>query len=46
MDLVGSDISFVGRDADLFIDTGEFTQLLDVAVLRLVGVVRKGFVVL
>ena len=46
LDLVGSDVALVGGDADLLIDTGQFAQLFDVAVHRLVGVVRKGFVVL
>ena len=46
MDLVGADVALVGGNTDLFIDTGEFAQLLDVAVHRLVGVVRKGLVVL
>ena len=32
MDLVSSDISLVGRDADFFIDTGEFAQFLDITV--------------
>ena len=31
LDLVGADIALVGGDADLFIDTGELAQLLDVA---------------
>ena len=46
LDLVGADVALVGGDANLLIDTSEFAQLLDVAVHRLVGVVRKGFVVL
>ena len=46
LDLVGSDVALVGGDANLLIDTSEFAQLLDVAVHRLVGVVRKGLVVL
>ena len=46
MDLVGSDIPFVGRDADLLIDTGKFAQFLDITVHRLIGIVRKGLVVL
>ena len=46
LNLVGADIALVGGDADLLIDPGQFAQLLDVAVHRLVGVVRKGFVVL
>ena len=46
LDLVGSDVALVGGDADLFIDTGELAQLLDVTVHCLVGVVRKSFVVL
>ena len=46
LDLVCADIVLVGGDADLFVDTGEFAQLLDVAVHRLVGVVRQGFAVL
>ena len=45
-DLVGADVALVGGDADLLIDTSQFAQLFDVAVHRLVGVVRKGFVVL
>ena len=44
--LVGEDIAFIGGDADLLIDTGELAQFLDVAVHRLVGVVRQGLVVL
>ena len=46
LDLVGADIALVGGDADLLIDTSEFAQLLDVAVHRLVGVVRQSLVVL
>ena len=46
LDLVGADVALVGGDADSLINTGEFTQLLDVAVHRLVGVVRQGLVVL
>ena len=46
LDLIGADVALVGGDADLFVDTGEFAQLLDVAVHRLVGVVRQGLVVL
>ena len=45
LDLVGADVTLVGGDADLLIDTGQLAQLLDVAVHRLVGVVRKGLVV-
>ena len=46
LDLVGADVALVGGDTDLLIDTGESAQLLDVAVHRLVGVVRQGLVVL
>ena len=46
LDLVGADVALVGGDADLLIDAGEFAQLLDVAVHCLVGIVRKGLVVL
>ncbi len=46
LDLVGADVALVGCDADLFVDTGELAQLLDVAVHRLVGIVRQGLVVL
>ena len=46
LDLVGADIALVGGDADLLIDTSEFAPLLDVAVHRLVGVVRQSLVVL
>ena len=46
LDLVGADVAFVGGDADLLIDAGEFAKLLDVAVHRLVGIVRQGLVVL
>ena len=46
LDLVGADVAFVGGDADFLIDAGELAQLLDVAVHRLVGIVRKGLVVL
>ena len=46
LDLVGADVALVGGDADLLIDAGEFAQLLDVAVHRLVGVVRQGLSVL
>ena len=42
LDLVGADVALVGCDADLLVDTGQAAQLLDVAVHRLVGVVRKG----
>ena len=33
LDLVGSDVALVGGDADFLIDTGEFAQFLDVAVI-------------
>jgi len=46
LDLVGSGVALVGGDADFLIDTGEFAQFLDIAVHRLVGVVRQGLVVL
>ena len=46
LDLVGADVALVGGNTDLLINTGQLAQLLDVAVHRLVGVVRKGFVVL
>ena len=46
LDLVGADVALVGSDANLLIDSGEFAQFLDVAVHRLVGVVRQGLVVL
>ena len=46
LDLVGSDVALVGGDTDLLIDTGEFAQLLDVAVHCLVSIVRQGLVVL
>ena len=46
LDLVGADVALVGGDADFLIDTGELAQLLDVAVHRLVGIVRQGLVVL
>ena len=46
LNLVGSDVTLVGGDADLLIDTGQLAQLLDVAVHRIVGVVRQGLVVL
>ena len=46
LDLVGADVALVGGDADFLIDTGEYARFLDVAVHRLVGVVREGFAVL
>ena len=46
LDLISADVALVGGDANLLIDTGELAQFLDVAVHRLVGVVRKGLVVL
>ena len=46
LDLVGADVALVGGHANLLIDAGEFAQLLDVAVHRLVGVVREGLAVL
>ena len=46
LDLVSSDVALVGGNTDLLIDTGQLAQLLDVAVHRLVGVVRKGLVAL
>ena len=46
LDLVGADVALVGGDTNLFIDTSEFAQLLDISVHRLVGVVRQGLVVL
>ena len=42
LDLVGADVALVGGDADFLIDTGQLAQLLDVAVHRLVGIVRQG----
>ena len=46
LDLVSADVSFVGSDANLLINAGEFAQLLDVAVHCLVSIVRQGLVVL
>ncbi len=46
LDLVGADVALVGCDADLLVDTGQTAEFLDVAVHRLVGVVRQGFAVL
>ena len=46
LDLVGSDVALVGRDANLFINSGKAAKFLDVAVHRLVGVVRQGLAVL
>jgi len=46
LDLVGADVALVGGDANLLIDAGELAQLLDVAVHRLVGIVREGLAVL
>ncbi len=46
LDLVGSDVTLVGGDADFLVDTSQAAQLLDVAVHRLVGVVREGLAVL
>ena len=34
LDLVGADVALVGGDTNLFIDTSEFAQLLDIAVHR------------
>lgn len=45
LDLVGSDVALVGGGADFLIDTGQLAQLLDVAVHRLIRVVRQGLVV-
>jgi len=46
LDLVGVDVALVGGDADLIIDTSEFAQLLDVAVHRLIRVIRQGLALL
>ena len=46
LDLVGANVALVGGDADFLVDTSQAAQLLDVAVHRLVGVVREGFAVL
>ncbi len=46
LDLVGVDVTLIGCYADLLIDTCQLAQLFDVAVHRLVGVVRQGLVVL
>ena len=46
LDFVGADVALVGGDTDLFIDTGEAAQFLDVTVHRLVGVVGQGLAVL
>lgn len=45
MDLVGSDVTFIGCNAYFLIDSGEFEEFLDVSVHRLVGVVRQGLVI-
>ena len=44
--LVSSYVALVGGDADFLVDTGQAAQLLDVAVHRLVGVVRQGLAIL
>ena len=46
LDLVGADVALVGGDTNLFIDTSEFAQLLDVAVHRLIRVIRQGLALL
>ena len=46
LDLVSADVALVGGDANLFIDAGEAAKFLDVAIHRLVGVVRQGLAVL
>jgi len=46
VDIIGADVPLVGRDADILVDTGEFTEFLKVAVHRLVGVVRECLVIL
>ena len=46
LDLVGADVALVGCDADFLIDAGEAAKFLDVAVHRLVGVVRQSLTVL
>ncbi len=46
LDLIGADVALVGGDADLLIDTGQLAQFFDVAVHRLIRVVRQGLVVL
>ena len=45
LDLVGADVALVGGDADFLIDTGQTAELFDVAVHRLVGIVRQGLAV-
>ena len=42
LDLVGAYVALVGGDADFLIDTGQTAELFDVAVHRLVGIVRQG----
>ena len=46
LNLVAADVALVGGDADFLVYTGQLAQLLDVAVHRLVGVVREGLAVL
>ena len=46
MDLVGSDVTFIGCNADFLIDAGESAQFLDVPVHRLICVVRQGLIVI
>ena len=45
MDFVGTDVPFIGGNADLLIDAGEFAQFLYVPVHRLVGIIRQGLVI-
>ena len=46
LDIVGTDVAFIGGDADPLIDTGELAQFLEVTVHRLVGVTRQCLVIL
>ena len=39
VDLVNTDIAFVGCDANRIIDFGQFAQFLEVPIHRLIGVV-------
>ena len=46
MNFILAFIAFVGCDANFLINAGKLAQLFDIAVHRLVGVNRKGIIIL
>ena len=46
MNLILAFIAFVGCDSDFLVNSGKLAQLFDIAVHRLVGVNRKGIIII